>query len=122
MAQVIITELTNNVTVEETTQNITISGGTSFPITLEYNATIVEGAQGPVGPIGPQGPAGIQGPPGETGATGAAGPGVAEGGTTGQILAKNSNTAFDTTWIDNYTEQLRDTVKAAVAINKGQAV
>lgn len=47
---------------------------------------------------------------------------VPTGGTTGQILAKNSNTAYDTTWIDNYTEQLRDTVKAAVAINKGQAV
>lgn len=47
---------------------------------------------------------------------------VPTGGTTGQILAKNSNTAYDTTWIDNYTEQLRDTVKASVAINKGQAV
>ena len=50
---------------------------------------------------------------------------VPTGGTTGQILAKNSNTAYDTAWIDNYanwTEQLRDTVKASVAINKGQAV
>ena len=47
---------------------------------------------------------------------------VPTGGTTGQILAKNSDTAFDTTWIDNYTEDIRDTVKAAVAINKGQAV
>lgn len=44
------------------------------------------------------------------------------GGTTGQILAKNSATNYDTLWIDNYTEQLRDTVKAAVVINKGQAV
>ena len=43
-------------------------------------------------------------------------------GTTGQILAKNSATSYDTVWIDNYTEQLRDTVKASVAINKGQAV
>ena len=50
---------------------------------------------------------------------------VPTGGTSGQILAKNSNTAYDTTWIDNYanwTEQVRDTVKASVVITKGQAV
>jgi hypothetical protein len=47
---------------------------------------------------------------------------VPSGGSTGQLLAKNSATNYDTLWIDNYTEQLRDTVKAAVAINKGQAV
>jgi len=47
---------------------------------------------------------------------------VPSGGTAGQLLAKNSATNYDTAWIDNYTEQLRDTVKAAVAINKGQAV
>ena len=50
---------------------------------------------------------------------------VPTGGTAGQILAKNSNTAYDTTWIENYanwTEQVRDTVKASVVINKGQAV
>ena len=44
------------------------------------------------------------------------------GGTTGQLLAKNSATNYDVTWIDNYTEQLRDTVKASVVISKGQAV
>jgi hypothetical protein len=43
-------------------------------------------------------------------------------GTTGQILAKNSNTNYDVTWIDNYTSQLQHIVKAGVAINKGQAV
>ena len=76
MAQVIITELTDNVTVEETTQNITVSGATAFPITLEYNATVVQGDQGP------------------------AGPGVAAGGTTGQILAKTSNADYETNWVD----------------------
>ena len=35
------------------------------------------------------------------GDTGPAGPGVAAGGTTGQVLAKKSNTNFDTEWIDN---------------------
>jgi hypothetical protein len=47
------------------------------------------------------------------------------GGSTGQILTKNSATNYDTIWSDNYadwTEQIRDTVKAEVAINKGQAV
>lgn len=41
------------------------------------------------------------GPPGSTGATGpagAAGPGVAVGGTNGQVLQKNSSTNFDTSW------------------------
>lgn len=50
---------------------------------------------------------GAQGPQGETGATGAAGAdgadgqGVPIGGTTGQVLAKNSDTDFDTEWIDS---------------------
>lgn len=35
---------------------------------------------------------------GVPGPTGATGPGVASGGTTNQILAKNSNTDFDTVW------------------------
>ncbi len=47
------------------------------------------GAQGPVGPAGPAGP---------QGAAGANGPGVASGGTAGQLLTKASATAFDTAW------------------------
>jgi hypothetical protein len=43
-------------------------------------------------------------------------------GTTGQILAKNSNTNYDVTWIDNYTSELKHIVKAGEAISKGQAV
>lgn len=67
------------------------------------------GPQGPIGltgPEGPQGIQGIQGVPGNDGATGPqgdtgpAGPGVVVGGATGQILAKNSATDYDTTWID----------------------
>lgn len=38
---------------------------------------------------------------GATGPQGAAGVGVPTGGTTGQVLAKNSNTAYDTEWIDS---------------------
>ena len=51
-------------------------------------------------------PQGIQGETGATGATGAkgdkgdTGAGVATGGTTGQVLAKASNTNYDTTWVN----------------------
>lgn len=47
---------------------------------------------------------------------------IVSGGLTGQILAKDSNADYDVSWIDNYTEDIRDTVKATQAINKGQAV
>ena len=57
------------------------------------NFTIPRGDTGPQGPAGKQGPAGAPGP---------AGPGGAPGGTTGQVLAKKSNTNYDTEWIDFY--------------------
>jgi Protein of unknown function (DUF2793)/Collagen triple helix repeat (20 copies) len=56
------------------------------------------GIQGPAGPAGATGAAGTAGAAGPTGATGAAGPGVASGGTAGQLLVKNSAAAFDTAW------------------------
>lgn len=62
------------------------------------------GLQGPEGPAGPQGPIGLTGPKGDTGDTGAIGPvgsGIASGGTTGQVLIKNSNTDYDTSWRDD---------------------
>jgi hypothetical protein len=57
-----------------------------------------QGAQGDVGPTGPTGPQGEQGIQGETGPTG---PGIAAGGTPGQILAKNGLDDYDTTWINH---------------------
>jgi len=53
---------------------------------------------------------------------GPAGPGVATGGTTGQILAKIDATDYNTEWIDNFASQLKHQVKAGVALTKGQAV
>ena len=47
-----------------------------------------------------KGPQGIQGIQGDAGATGSAGVGVPTGGTTGQVLAKNSATNYDTEWVD----------------------
>ncbi|MBS1532891.1 MAG: SGNH/GDSL hydrolase family protein [Bacteroidetes bacterium] len=57
--------------------------------------TSLVGADGAAGPAGPKGDTGDIGP---AGATGAVGPGVASGGTAGQILKKNSNTDYDTSW------------------------
>jgi hypothetical protein len=62
-----------------------------------------DGEQGPPGNDGAPGSPGADGndgAPGADGADGPPGPGVAAGGTTGQILAKNSNTDFDTEWVD----------------------
>jgi hypothetical protein len=46
--------------------------------------------------VGPQGAAGTNG---TNGTNGAAGPGVAAGGTTGQVLAKTSNSDYATGWV-----------------------
>lgn len=43
-------------------------------------------------------------------------------GTTGQILAKASNTSFDTEWIDNYTSQVKHLVKLGENMSIGTPV
>lgn len=58
----------------------------------------------------------------QAGAPGAPGVGVPVGGTEGQLLAKVDGTDYNTTWIDNTTAQVEQTVKLAENINKGQAV
>jgi hypothetical protein len=61
----------------------------------------IQGATGPQGlkgDTGDQGIQGIQGPIGLTGATGATGPGVAPGGTAGQVLTKVDAANFNTQW------------------------
>jgi hypothetical protein len=97
-----------------------VTGPTTVTVTTYYRGsahvsqaqtTITAGAQGPAGPAGPAGPTGATGPTGAagatgatgatgpTGATGATGPGVAAGGTTGQVLAKTSGTDYATGWV-----------------------
>jgi hypothetical protein len=56
-----------------------------------------DGVAGAAGATGPQGPAGA------AGTNGTNGEGVPTGGTTGQILAKNSNTNYDAGWINAST-------------------
>jgi len=63
----------------------------------------IQGATGATGPQGATGPAGATGPTGATGATGPQGEpgqGVPEGGLTGQVLAKASDTDYETEWVD----------------------
>lgn len=61
--------------------------------------TGLTGAQGVKGDKGDTGNTGAQGIQGLTGATGATGPGVQVGGLTYQVLQKNSNADFDTSWV-----------------------
>lgn len=60
---------------------------------------VAGGAGGPQGPQGPQGEPGTPGADGTNGTNGTNGVGVPTGGTSGQVLAKNSNTNYDTHWI-----------------------
>ena len=77
-------------------------------LVVSDDGTVLEWAErteftGPTGATGPQGPTGSTGATGATGATGpigATGPGVAAGGTTGQMLVKASGTDYDTAWAD----------------------
>lgn len=95
---------------------VTKSGTTAAPnfafafsnLKGETGATGATGAQGPQGETGATGATGPQGPQGPQGATGATGPqgpagvGVPTGGSTGDVLRKNSSTNYDTYW-DNLT-------------------
>lgn len=60
----------------------------------------VKGDTGDTGAQGPQGTQGVQGVQGPQGIQGATGPGVATGGTAGQVLSKVDATNFNTAWIN----------------------
>lgn len=78
----------------------TLSAGSEATVTRSGSDTNPVFAFGiPQGIQGNQGPMGAQGVAGPAGATGPAGPGVPTGGTTGQVLAKASDTDYDTQWV-----------------------
>ena len=80
--------------------------------TIAGTITAITGTvNGSVGVPGPQGPAGSQGPQGPQGDPGAPGVGVPADGLEGQILAKASDTSYDTVWIDNSAVTLNATVR-----------
>ena len=63
-----------------------------------YDNGVWNGPVGPIGPEGPQGPIGETGPQGPQGPKGDTGEGIPNGGTSGQVLIKNSNTDYDVSW------------------------
>ena len=81
------------------------SNGTTFTPSVSSEGVISwtnDGGLANPSPVNIKGPTGATGPAGAAGATGAtgpAGPGVPTGGTTGQVLAKNSATNYDTKWV-----------------------
>ena len=60
----------------------------------------IQGEKGDPGSRGPAGNDGQPGPRGDEGPRGATGAGVPNGGNSGQVLAKRSNTNQDTEWVD----------------------
>lgn len=76
----------------------------SITLTTQNQGVVVSGVSSTIKQVtsvamlsGPTGPAGATG---ATGATGSNGVGVPTGGSTNQILKKNSGTNFDTSWED----------------------
>lgn len=67
-------------------------------------ADFLAAIKGEKGDTGATGSTGAKGDKGDTGATGAAGLGLPQGGTTGQILYKVSETDYDTYWSNPYVE------------------
>lgn len=63
-----------------------------------YDNGVWNGPVGPMGPVGPQGPIGETGPQGPQGPKGDTGEGIPNGGTSGQVLMKNSDTDYDVSW------------------------
>ena len=80
------------------------AGNVSHQTSIDYIA-LEQSYQGPQGPRGP------------TGTTGATGPGVATGGTVGQVLIKNSSTNYDTSWSDNLINAYSTANSAAIYAN-----
>ena len=94
-------------------ETLTGEPGTNASVTNSGDETnVVLNFTIPRGKTGPQGP---QGAAGKTGPQGPAGPGVAAGGTTGQVLAKKSNTNYDTEWIN-------PTSGGTVSVNVGETL
>lgn len=71
-----------------------------FPVAVAGTATIGNGFSGTSGTSGTRGTSGTSG---TTGTSGTSGFGVPTGGTSGQILVKNSSTSGDASWVDRTT-------------------
>ena len=95
LTTILMSVSSTNVVLDDDTINI-VRGGEL----LRAAPLLFKGAKGDTGDKGDNGDKGDKGDTGATGNTGAAGAGFPTGGLTGQVLSKNSNTDFDTHWID----------------------
>lgn len=119
-----ITE-TNSITSETTTSVVEVLQTTTIETSLIEQASYIEaqyegiqGPQGPTGATGPQGPTGLTGdtgPIGPSGPQGDPGEGVPVGGTSNQILVKQSGTDYDTGWEDLIIDTGKPTDKYAIS-------
>lgn len=92
-----LTVSVGSVTTGETGTNASVTNsGTTTDLILDF--IIPKGAKGDKGD---KGETGLQGPQGPQGEQGTNGEGVPSGGTTGQVLAKQSDNDYDTIWINN---------------------
>jgi hypothetical protein len=88
------------------------SGNISHTTNIDY-VSLEQSFQGPQGP---------RGPTGATGSTGATGPGVATGGTVGQVLIKNSSTDYDTSWSNSLINAYSVANSAFIQANTGVTI
>lgn len=116
MADVIITGNVQTTTSSgSTTPAVTITSSVSSGVTMQ--GTVSTGGIGPTGATGATGAQGIQGTQGVPGADGSNGVGVPTGGTTGQILKKNSNTDYDTAWANESAGTVTEAFVIAMGVS-----
>ncbi len=98
-------------------ENVNASlSGTTLTVTDRNGNSVTQDVQGPKGEKGDKGEQGLQGIQGERGEKGEDGRGVPAGGTTGKVLAKKSNSDYDTEWVEqtgggsdvSYTQYVRE--------------
>ena len=93
--------MSTTVTVNEVPQfalSITEQNGARLTLTEDVAPQLTVALSGPAGPTGPTGP------------TGAVGPGVAAGGSAGQVLSKQSATNYDTEWVDTAEDAVPNSI------------
>jgi hypothetical protein len=109
----------NTVSVNRVRQTVVVTenGNQTVVVAEGGRVNVVLNTPGPQGSPGPQGAAGPQGASGPQGATGPAGIGLPVGGTTDQLLAKKSNTNYDTQWVTPSLNTLSDVNTTAAVDN-----
>ena len=99
MGDTLIVRPNTDTLVIKTTQTKVVIGGSGSVAGPGSGPAGAQGPTGNTGATGATGPQGATGPAGANGINGANGVGVPTGGTTGQVLQKQSGTNYDTIWV-----------------------